>query len=275
MRNSREYRRMAGESLAGNYGVVIGASIICTIVMNMLTAPLSIISGIGNLTGMVVAGSIITVPASLVISLVSVLFNTGVDKMVFDVTKGERAEFGNLFYCFTHDPLTVVCSCLWILLYLLPALAAMLAGAGIFAALVIFTKSDTALLAGTAILLITTLFYIVWVAVIGLSVSMTCFLYFDNPGMKAGDLVRSSMQMMKGRKLRLFKLYLSYAGFLILGILSCGLAFLWISPNITAAAAYFYQDIYASSPETSGISQGTAGDPVGSENTYYQQDYWN
>ena len=132
---------IARESLAGNYGVVIGACILCTVILNMLTAPLSVISGLGNLTGMVIAGSIITVPLSLIISLISVLFNTGVDKMVFDVTKGKRADFGNLFYCFTHDPLTVVCAFLWILLYLLPALIAILAGTGIFAALAVFSES--------------------------------------------------------------------------------------------------------------------------------------
>ena len=193
MRSFREYRKMAGESLAGNYGVVIGAYIICTVIINVLTAPLSIISGIGNLTGMVVAGGIISIPASLVISLVSILFNTGVDKIVFDVAKGKRAEFGNLFYCFTHDPMTVVCAFLWILLYLLPALVVILAGIGIFAALAFLAKSHTAFILGAAILLVTTVFYIIWMAIVSLSVSMTYFLYFDNPGTKAGDLVRSSM----------------------------------------------------------------------------------
>ena len=266
---------IARESLAGNYGVVIGAYILCTVILNMLTAPLSVISGLGNLTGMVIAGSIITVPLSLIISLISVLFNTGVDKMVFDVTKGKRADFGNLFYCFTHDPLTVVCAFLWILLYLLPALIAILAGTGIFAALAVFSESQTALLIGAAILFVTAVFYFIWTAVVSLSVSMTYFLYFDNPEMKAGELVKCSARMMKGNKLRLFKLYLSYAGFFLLGILSCGLAFLWINPNITAAAAYFYQDICAASGNPSGIFEGTAEDPVRSENTYYQQDYWN
>ena len=85
MKSSKEYRKIAGESLAGNYGVVIGAYILCTIALNILTAPLSIISGIGNLTGMIVASGIITIPVSLVISIVSTLFYTGVDKMVFDV----------------------------------------------------------------------------------------------------------------------------------------------------------------------------------------------
>ncbi len=275
MKSSKEYRKIAGESLAGNYGVVIGAYILCTIALNILTAPLSIISGIGNLTGMIVASGIITIPVSLVISIVSTLFYTGVDKMVFDVTKGERADFSNLFYCFTHDPATVVFAFLWIFLYLLPGLIAILTGSAIFAVLAVFSKRTGALIAGVIILLITTVFYIVWTIVVGLSVSMTYFLYFDNPGMKSGDLVKSSFRMMKGNKFRLFRLYLSYAGFFLLGILSCGLAFLWINPNITAASAYFYRDICASSGNPSGILQGAAAEPGRSENTYYQQDYWN
>ncbi len=272
MRSSKEYREKAREALSGNYSVVVGAYIIYTIILNVLSAPLSIISTIGEITGLVILTGILSIPFSLLTTLVSTLFVTGANKIVYDVTKGEKAEFMNLFYCFSHNPLTVVCAELWILLYLLPAFAILFLGLGIGIFLIIMIGSPAAVLAGAAVMIIALIAYLIYVVILSLSVSMAFFMYYDDPSMKAHDLIKGSMAMMKGNKFRLFKLNLSYLGYYLLGFLSCGLALLWINPNVTAAAAFLYRDLR--SPE----QVISADDPVSPEspsNSYYHQDYWN
>lgn len=81
------------------------------------------------------------------------------------------------------------------------------------------------------------------------SYSMTFFILDENPEMKASEALRASKEMMKGQKLRLFYLQLSFIGWYLLGVLSLGIAFLFISPYIKAATCAFYNELAHKSPE--------------------------
>ncbi len=274
MKSSKDYRRAAREYLAGNYGVVIGAYLIYIVLLNVISAPLSLLSGIGGLLGASVAGTIISVPVSVVISLISVVLNTGVNKISYDVVRGEKADLTNLFYCLTHNPLTVVFLYLWILLYMLPGVLVLLLGAGVFWGIILFSADNAFLFAGCSIFILTALFYLIWEVIIGLKVSMAGFLYYENSDMRARDIIKGSMEMMKGNCFRLFRLVLSYIGYYLLGLLSCGLAMLWVSPNITAAMALFFLDLKNRGSGLSSNPEKKAEAP-GQENIYYGQNYWN
>ncbi|MCR4590958.1 MAG: DUF975 family protein [Lachnospiraceae bacterium] len=274
MRSSKELRAAARESLSGNYGVVIGAYIIYTIIINTISAPLSLITGAGEIMGASLVGALVSLPVSVLISIISVVLNTGVNKICYDVVNGERADLTNIFYCLTHNPLTVICTYFWILLYILPGAVVLLVGTGIFMGLTMFSESTAAFAAGVAAFSIAALFYVIWIIIIALKVSMTYFLYYENPEMKAGDLVRTSIRMMRGHNLRLFKLYFSYIGYYLLGLLSCGLALLWVSPNFTAATALFYADLRSGSVPP--VSEEPEKSTVYTEApAYYGQEYWN
>ena len=69
------------------------------------------------------------------------------------------------------------------------------------------------------------------------------FLMHDFPQYSARELLAMSRKLMAGNKGRLFYLYLSYLPLLLLGILSCGIALLWVFPYLNAALAEFYMDI--------------------------------
>jgi uncharacterized membrane protein len=57
------------------------------------------------------------------------------------------------------------------------------------------------------------------------------------------DALRRSQHMMKGMKWKLFCLYLRFTGWIILGVLSCMIGFLWVGPYMAASMALFYDDI--------------------------------
>ena len=77
-----------------------------------------------------------------------------------------------------------------------------------------------------------------------LSYSMTPFILYDNTemGTKAIDL---SMKMMKGHKMELFILYLTFIGWGILCIFTLGIGYFWLVPYINASLAGFYEEVKA------------------------------
>lgn len=77
-----------------------------------------------------------------------------------------------------------------------------------------------------------------------LSYSMTPFILYDNAEMrtKAIDL---SMKMMKGHKMALFILYLTFTGWGILCIFTLGIGYIWFVPYMNASLAEFYEEVKA------------------------------
>lgn len=73
----------------------------------------------------------------------------------------------------------------------------------------------------------------------------------DFPQYSARELLSMSRKLMIGNKVRLFYIYLSYMPLLLLGILSCGIALLWIIPYMNATLAEFYMDIVRNTSQTS------------------------
>lgn len=75
------------------------------------------------------------------------------------------------------------------------------------------------------------------------SYAMTLYIIAENPTIAANDAITQSRRMMDGNKLRLFFLYLSYIGWYLLGIITFGIAIIYIAPFVKAAELEFYHDI--------------------------------
>ena len=77
----------------------------------------------------------------------------------------------------------------------------------------------------------------------GYSYSMSLFVLAENKGKSARECIAESKAMMEGRKMELFVLDLSFIGWYLLCSLTCGLAFLYVTPLVNAAHANFYEEI--------------------------------
>lgn len=73
--------------------------------------------------------------------------------------------------------------------------------------------------------------------------SMAYYIMIDNPQLSAFEAINQSKRMMVGYKFKLFKLWLSYLGWFLLGVLTLGIAFLWVNPYYETAKANFYEDL--------------------------------
>ena len=71
--------------------------------------------------------------------------------------------------------------------------------------------------------------------------SMSLFVLADNKGKSARECIKESMAMTDGHKMDLFVLDLSFIGWMFLGALTCGIAYIWVVPYMSATRANAYQ----------------------------------
>lgn len=69
------------------------------------------------------------------------------------------------------------------------------------------------------------------------------FIMADNPDISPIDALSRSARMMKGYKWKLFCLHLSFTGWILLCILTLGIACIWISPYTAIANTVFYNEL--------------------------------
>lgn len=72
--------------------------------------------------------------------------------------------------------------------------------------------------------------------------SMASYIMAQNPDIGIREAVNRSKEMMAGRKWRMFCLDISFIGWALLSVLTCGIGFLWLIPYTSAARAAFYLD---------------------------------
>lgn len=76
-----------------------------------------------------------------------------------------------------------------------------------------------------------------------LSYSMVYFIKLDNPEMDALEVIKESKKIMKGHKMDYFILNLSFIGWILLGILTLGILYIWLIPYMSVTQANFYNSI--------------------------------
>lgn len=75
------------------------------------------------------------------------------------------------------------------------------------------------------------------------SYSMTFFIMQENPGMSASEAIRASKQLMRGHKMELFLLELSFLGWAILSMLTLGIGYFFLNPYFVATKTAYYDSI--------------------------------
>lgn len=84
--------------------------------------------------------------------------------------------------------------------------------------------------------------------------SMSFYIMHDNPELSAVEALDKSKEMMDGEKMRLFTLWLSFLGWFILGLISIGIGFIWITPYYNAAVTAFYEDLKIKKAPSMGLN---------------------
>jgi uncharacterized membrane protein len=85
-----------------------------------------------------------------------------------------------------------------------------------------------------------TMLFIIPGMVKALSYSMAPYILAENPNMTAREALRESKRITDGYKLKLFVLELSFIGWIMLGSLTLGLLYIWLTPYMNATLANAY-----------------------------------
>jgi len=94
------------------------------------------------------------------------------------------------------------------------------------------------------------LFTLLWSLLLVIPGIIACYRYSqayyilqDNPDIGALEAIRRSKELMKGRKLNLFVLHLTFIGWALLALLTFGIGYLWLTPYFQVTQAHFYDEI--------------------------------
>ncbi|MBR4934102.1 MAG: DUF975 family protein [Clostridia bacterium] len=77
----------------------------------------------------------------------------------------------------------------------------------------------------------------------GYAYSMSMYVLADNPGKPALECIRESQNITNGHKMDLFVLHLSFIGWVLLSVITCGIAYIWVGPYMSAAYANAYNSL--------------------------------
>lgn len=113
----------------------------------------------------------------------------------------------------------------------------------------LFSKFDMAI-PYISIALVTGLFTLLWSLlfiipgiIASISYTLVYMIKLDNPEMSTMEVITKSKEMMNGHKMDYFVLILSFFGWAILGILTLGILYLWLTPYMNVTFANFYNSL--------------------------------
>lgn len=98
-----------------------------------------------------------------------------------------------------------------------------------------------------------TLLLIVPGIVFAVRTSMANYLLRANPKLKPADALKASNRIMKTHCFKYFGLVISFAGWFLMGLLTCGLGFIWVLPYLNTAKQCFTSARYRATKRCTAI----------------------
>lgn len=225
----------AREHLLGHYGTVIGAFLLMGLILGTATIAVSLVVDLSTIPGTIIYYAIM-----FLISVLTGLFTSGNAYLYLKVICGRPVSVGDLFYGFQLCPDKAITIQAWItLITYIANLPQIILN---YIMMTNFHRMDQVMNLMLPYALSLILSGVVSV-MLGLLYEQAFFLLHDFPQYTAKELLQKSRRLMVHHKGRLFYLYVSFLPLMLLGLLSCGLALLWVIPYMAATEAEFFLDL--------------------------------
>lgn len=229
-KSTSELKALAREQLRGKYGISIGVVLIAALISTIISIFATVIVKTDSMTSIIIYYLI-----SFIITLLSAVLTLGLIKFFINFTRNKDYQIGDVFWGFQNHPdkvivLTLILTLL-ILVCLLPGI--------IFLILYLVTKNILLFV----MTVLTLMIGCIAVIILKLTYSQTVYLLADEKNNSVIESLKASQTMMKGNKGRLFYLHISFIGWYLLSVFSCGIAMLWIEPYRLCATTNFYLDL--------------------------------
>lgn len=220
-----ELKSEAREAICGNLGSTIGATILFLLIDLVLTYAAVSVTSSSSILSTVMYYAII-----FLLDLFMGIFVSGRCYMYMNVVYGQPVSSSDLFFGFKQHPDKAILIQLVIsIISFICSLPSLIIG--------LSSSSSTLLMLGLSLLgsIVSIL--------ITISVSMVFYILQDFPDRPVFSIFKTSMRIMKGNKLRLIGMYISFIPLILLGIITFFIPLLWIYSYIQTATAEFYKNI--------------------------------
>lgn len=229
-KSSAQLKSLAKGQLLGKYPTVIGAFFLSQLVMFALSLLPTIF--VDTRTGF---GYFLNLLITFLISLFSGIFSAGQAYIYLNISCKRFCKASDVFYGFKQHP----DKALLLQLVITGISFVCMIPTYIFMYLMTYTLDMIWVLPMCILLIIGTIVTMYF----SLCFSQVFYLLLDFPDYSTKQILSLSRKIMYGHKGRLFYITVSFLPLYLLGILSCGVGLLWITPYTNATMANFYLDL--------------------------------
>ena len=229
---SAELKRLSREQLNGRWGIAIGANLLMQLITSALLMPfyfLFILSGgrmVQYITYMV---------ATFIIAAVSIVIQCGILRIYFGFARGEEISIGMMFSEFSRRPFRYM---LGYLLLMFIEMVCIIPGTICFSVGLV-GGTFLAIAIGAALYLVG----MVIMLIVALRFSQVFLILLEHGEMGVMEAFHRSAELMEGNMGRFFYIELSFIGWALLGLLSCGIGMLWVTPYMMQVSVNFYRSL--------------------------------
>lgn len=156
------------------------------------------------------------------------------------------AGFKNYGRTFVINLLITIFQFLWSLLWIIPYVIAIVI---IIMSMFSGGKSNGSIAGGIIIIVLLTLIVSITLKIFINRYALVYYIAHDDEDISASDAIKKSIELMKGNKVRLFLLQLSFIGWYILATLIFIIPLLWAKSYLSATTVAFYDDIIKGTDE--------------------------
>lgn len=226
--SSADLKYQAKEKLAGHYGIVIGGSIVISMITNTLTSWSTLLLPANSPITL-----LITMAVSFVVSVFAGVLNVGLMLIFMKLSFGTTPYLSDLFYGFSHVQTALGIS-------LVISLVSLPLSMSYTIPMVVYSQTQNDFCLYLMFLCVAAA--LVVYMPLSLALSQCYFLMLDYPDKTAGEIIRLSCHITKGHRLRLFYIQVTFLPLLLLGYLSL-VGVLWVNAYIYMTMTQFYFDI--------------------------------
>lgn len=228
-KSTSSLKKEARGLLLGNYRSAISLLLASNLIISTLTL------FIGSSGGFSLLNLIIDYLVSFILTLLSCILQVGQYSFYLKVACRQQTQFKDLFEGFLLYPDKTLWS--QFLVHLLTFLS--FAPGLVLIFLYAFSNVEVSLTVLFCVIIIGAILGI-WIELL---FSQCYFLLLDFPQLSAFNLMKKSIQLMKGHKIRLLLLQLSFLPMILLSFLTFGIGFLFIIPYQSMTKTLFYLDL--------------------------------
>ncbi len=238
----KEIKSYAREQLLSHMWTAVFFTFFHIMLTNLCTFCLMVYPGGGSVLEMLIYEF-----TTLIINIFAGLLQVGVSYFYLNIVTGKgQPSLYNLFYAFGHTPdkaikttvflsvIHMVCTLPYVIftLFIMPA----------------FTMEDLMNMEPEVLKYMGTAYLILGVGellyfLIGLFFEPIYYMLVDMPSLSVSKALKMSIWLMKGSKVRLLGLYLSFLPLQFVSLLTFGIGNLWVTPYMNTAYAFFYNDL--------------------------------